>query len=68
MKRQDLIGLRKQKNLSQYELAKRFGVSQGLIWAIENGSRNVNDELKLKYYNFFSKDITELFFSQNDYK
>ncbi|MFS0491932.1 helix-turn-helix domain-containing protein [Leadbetterella byssophila] len=54
----DLKRFRLDKNLKQYELANLLGVGQSLISAIENGTRNISNEVFTRLKNLYS-DVNE---------
>lgn len=58
-KRDSLIDIR--KGITQTELAKKLGVSQQTISAIETGVLTPNIVLMKKYELFFKKSMEELF-------
>ncbi|HRU96921.1 MAG TPA: helix-turn-helix transcriptional regulator [Ruminococcus sp.] len=53
--------LRKQKNLTQDELAKALGVSRQTINAIENDKYNPTLELAIKLARYINIPVEELF-------
>lgn len=53
--------LRKQKNVTQEELARALGVSRQTIVAIEKGNYIPSLLLGLKIANFFEKKVEEVF-------
>ena len=53
--------LRKQKNLTQDELAKAIGVSRQTINAIENDKYNPTLELAIKLARYINIPVEELF-------
>ncbi len=53
--------LRKQRNISQEELADRLGVSRQTIGSLENGRYNPSILLAFRIARFFSLSIEEIF-------
>lgn len=51
---QRLAKLRKERNLSQYELAEKMGFSRGQIANYEQGTRQPDFETLLKFADFFN--------------
>ena len=49
-----LVNLRKEKGLTQYDLAQLLGFSRGQIGNYEQGSREPDQETLLKIANFFN--------------
>lgn len=61
--------LRKDKNLSQIELAKILSVSRQTISSLETGRYNPSIELAFKIARYFEKDIEEVFiYEENDHE
>lgn len=54
--------LRNGRRLSQAQLAKLLGVGQNLICYAEKGTREPNDEVKVRISKFFSVSVEWLFF------
>lgn len=59
-----LADLRKQKGISQTELAEELGLTRASISYYEKGERIPSDENKVKMANFFGKSVQEIFFEQ----
>ena len=56
---------RKQKRITQEELAQAVQVSRQTIVAIENGKYNPSLELSLKLVAFFNCSFDEIFYLEN---
>ena len=63
----ELTELRKDRNLSQKELADKLGLSQPMIAMMEAGERRGSDATKLKVAKFFGKTVDEIFFTKNNH-
>lgn len=64
-----LFELRKQKKLSQNDLSKIFNVAQNTISQWENGTRNIDSSMLLKFATFFNTSIDYLLCNTDiDYK
>lgn len=61
-----LATLRKQKGLSQYELAKRLGFTRGQISNYEQGTRQPDFDTLEKIANFFECSVDYLLGRSND--
>ena len=57
---------RQKAGLSQAELARRVGVSQGLIWAIERGTKRPSIEVLAKIASELSLSLDEILPVVND--
>ena len=55
-----LRAAREKAGLSQAELARRVGVSQGLIWAIENGTKRPSIKVLARIASELSLSLDEL--------
>ena len=55
-----LRAAREKAGLSQAELARRVGVSQGLIWAIENGAKRPSIKVLARIAAELSLSLDEL--------
>ncbi len=61
--------LRKDKDLSQIELAAILSVSRQTISSLETGRYNPSIELAFKIARYFEKDIEEVFiYKENDHE
>ena len=61
--------LRKDKNLSQIELAGILSVSRQTISSLETGKYNPSIELAFKIARYFEKSIEEVFiYEENDHE
>lgn len=56
-----LRGLRERHRLTQRELARRLGVTQNYIPALEAGTRNPGPKLRQSLMELFACDFEELF-------
>lgn len=63
MKRKKLKRLRKNKNLTQKEVAKLIGISRPMYTSIENGTRNPSLEVMQKIVKLFGDESKDIFFS-----
>lgn len=68
MKRKYLQKLRKEKNLTQQEVAKELGVATVFYGMIERGERNPTLELARKIAILFNSTIDEIFFNKKLYE
>jgi putative transcriptional regulator len=57
----NVLQLRKEKNVTQEELAKKLRVSRQTVVAIEKGSYTPSLLLGLKIANFFKRRIEDIF-------
>ena len=53
--------LRKEKNITQDELAAAVGVTRQTIISLENGKYNASLQLAFKIANYFSSSIEDIF-------
>lgn len=63
MKVRTLKELRENKNKTQEESAKEFGITKEYLSMLERGERNPSDKLKEKMANFFGVSISYIFLS-----
>lgn len=64
----NLRNLRKQRNLTQEQVAQAIEVTRATIFAIEKGDYNPSLELAFRLANFLEVDINEIFYeSEPDY-
>ncbi|GAE32410.1 helix-turn-helix domain-containing protein [Halalkalibacter hemicellulosilyticus] len=72
MERKEILQLRKEKNLTQQQLAEKLGISTIYVRKLEKGVVNPGRETLVKYENFFGVDMKslfpDLFFSNYDKK
>jgi putative transcriptional regulator len=61
MKRRKLIELRKQRNLTQRQVAETLGISEVYVRKIEKGDSNPGRETMVKFQQFYQYELTELF-------
>lgn len=61
MKRQNLVELRNQYNLTQKDLAQKLGLSAITVRKIENNNRNPSIDMTKKFCVFFDKELDEVF-------
>ncbi|MGM0853104.1 MAG: helix-turn-helix transcriptional regulator [Bacillota bacterium] len=61
MKRVKLIEIRKQKQLTQKQVAEVLGISEVYVRKIEKGDSNPGRDTMLKFQQFYQYDISELF-------
>ncbi|KSU63670.1 hypothetical protein AS034_05330 [[Bacillus] enclensis] len=61
MKRRKLIELRKQRNLTQRQVAESLGISEVYVRKIEKGDSNPGRETMVKFQQFYQYELTELF-------
>jgi putative transcriptional regulator len=61
MKRRKLIELRKQRNLTQRQLAEELGISEVYVRKIEKGDSNPGRETMVKFQQFYQYELPELF-------
>lgn len=54
--------LRKEKGMTQYELAHKIGVSVSTITMYENGERIPRDDIKVKLSEALNESIQHIFF------
>ncbi|HAP22939.1 MAG TPA: XRE family transcriptional regulator [Lactobacillus sp.] len=54
--------LRKDKGLSQREVAERLGMSPSMLAMMEGGYRRGSDETKVKLAKFYNESVDSLFF------
>lgn len=59
--REFLIECRKNKGLTQLELAKQLGISEIYVRKLEHGTRNPSVNTMLKYEKFFGVSMKKLF-------
>lgn len=59
--REQLVAIRKEKKLTQKQVAEHIGISEVFVRMIENGSRNPGRETMLKFELLFGKSDRELF-------
>jgi len=62
--RETLIHERKNRGLTQAQVAKELGITRAYYGHIETGVRNPPLELAKKIADFFGKTIEDLFFNQ----
>jgi Predicted transcriptional regulators len=58
--------LRAEQRLTQEQLAKAIGVTRATIVAIEGGGYNPSLELAFRLARFFKKDISTIFFIEEE--
>jgi putative transcriptional regulator len=61
MKRRKLIELRKQRSLTQRQVAEVLGISEVYVRKIEKGDSDPGRETMVKFQHFYQYDLTELF-------
>ncbi|MGD6847258.1 helix-turn-helix transcriptional regulator [Rossellomorea aquimaris] len=61
MKRRKLIELRKQRNLTQRQVAESLGISEVYVRKIEKGDSDPGRETMVKFQQFYRYELTELF-------
>jgi putative transcriptional regulator len=61
MKRRKLIELRKQRSLTQRQVAEALGISEVYVRKIEKGDSDPGRETMVKFQQFYQYDLTELF-------
>lgn len=61
MKRVKLVEIRKQKQLTQKQVAEVIGISEVYVRKIEKGDSNPGRETMLKFQQFYEYDLSELF-------
>lgn len=61
MKRRKLIELRKQRNLTQRQVAESLGISEVYVRKIEKGDSDPGRETMVKFQQFYQYELTELF-------
>jgi putative transcriptional regulator len=61
MKRRKLIELRKQRNLTQRQVAETLGISEVYVRKIEKGDSNPGRETMVKFQQFYQYELTEMF-------
>jgi putative transcriptional regulator len=59
-KRDSLINRRKQLNMSQRQVAKELGISQGYYALIEKGKRDPGFDLAISISDLFNLDVRSL--------
>lgn len=52
-----LLQLRKKKGMSQYEVAKKLGTSQGNIARIESGNQNFTVKMLMKFAKVYKRNL-----------
>ncbi len=60
-KRNELIALRLQRELTQKEAAKGIGISRSFLTEIENGTRNPSLKTIQKFVDFYGKEVKDIF-------
>ncbi len=68
MKKKTLQQLRNDKQLTQEQASKIFGVTKEYLSMLENGDRNPSDTLKEKMAKLYNCDIADIFFAINSTK
>lgn len=68
MKHRTLQELRKNKNLTQEQVAKILTISVQYLSMLENGIRNPSDTLKQKMAKLYGCDIADIFLTINSTK
>lgn len=56
----NLLAERKNRGLSQHEMARRIGVTRRVYQAAEAGTRQPRGENALAFARFFGRDVTDL--------
>lgn len=59
-----LAELRTKEGLFQAELGKKLGISESAVSLYENGKRIPNDEIKMKYAEYFKTTVEEIFYKK----
>ncbi len=60
--------LRLKLGKTQEEVANRIGVSRAAIGMYENGTRNPDDETKIRLADFYHRSVSYIFFGNNPTK
>ncbi len=63
--RPKLIRLRKDRKLTQQQVAKKLGITRSFYGMIETGDRNPNLDLARRIAELFGTDIETIFFDEN---
>jgi putative transcriptional regulator len=66
--RKQLIKLRKEKNLTQKDVADQLGITTGFYGMIETGARNPTLDLAKKIADYFCVSIESIFFKDENNK
>lgn len=61
MKRADLLKVRKEKGLTQEEIAKNTGINRSYYGLIENGNRNPSLKIAIRIAGFLNVQLKEIF-------
>ncbi|AZO95241.1 helix-turn-helix transcriptional regulator [Halocella sp. SP3-1] len=62
-KREKLIALRVEKELTQKKAAEGIGISRSFLTEIENGTRNPSFKTIQKFVNFYGEKVKDIFFN-----
>lgn len=68
MKKKTLQQLRNDKQLTQEQASKIFGVTKEYLSMLENGDRNPSDSLKEKMAKLYNCEIADIFLAINSTK
>lgn len=66
--REQLIKLRKSRNLTQDDMAKNLNISRSFYGHIESGTRNPGLKLAQKIANFFDTTVDVIFFESKSFE
>ena len=61
MKRADLLKIRKEKGLTQEEIARNTGINRSYYGLIENGNRNPSLKVAIRIAGFLNVKLKEIF-------
>ena len=57
---------RRQRDLTQEDVAKKIGVSVPYLSQIESGKINLTEKTMRKFSDFFGTPVADIFFADND--
>ena len=63
LKKEKLIKIRKENNLSQYDMAKKLNMTQSYYCQIELGQKKLTYQTALKIAKIFNKKPDDIFYS-----